>query len=280
MAVKLGTVAPVGFDDFASPQWIECMKKLGCTTVQVYRNRHGNDSKHSGPVTPDQIREYLDMAELPCDSIHGVYGNDVDVSSTDEPTRKTAVRTFMDEGKLAIQLGGPLVVVHCSGIYPGGLDDKALRSRRASLKKSIRELAVFGHAEGVKFAFENLPEYHAIGSRIEDLCELLDEVNSDAAGMCFDTGHAHLCGDVCSAISAARRLMYIHVSDNNARKDEHLMPGRGSIDWNALSEVLAAKQYDGVFMLETFHSVDELKILINAGWPEKLAKIIQTISGR
>lgn len=278
MAVRLGTVAPIGFDDFASPQWIDCMKKLGCTTVQVYRNRHGNDSKHSGPVTADQIREYLEMAKLACDSIHGVYGNDVDVSSPDEPTRKMAVRSFMDEGKLAAQLGGPLVVVHCSGIYPGGLDDKAMRLRMASLKKSMRELAVFGQAEGVKFAFENLPDYHAIGSNISDLCAMLDEINSDAVGMCFDTGHANLCGDVSAAINAARRIIYIHASDNNARKDEHFMPGKGSIDWDAISAAIAKKKYDGVFMLEAFHSVEELNVLINAGWREKLASILDAMA--
>lgn len=278
MSIKLGTVAPVGFDDFASPKWAECMRKLGCTTAQVYRNRHGNDSKHSGPVTLEQIREYLDMAQLGCDSIHGVYGNDVDVSSPDEPTRRMAVRAFIDEGNLAAKLGGPMVVVHCSGIYPGGLDDKAMRSRMTSLRKSIRELAVFGQAEGIRFAFENLPEYHPVGSNIQDLCEMLDEINSDAVGMCFDTGHAHMCGNVCDAMKAARRIIYIHASDNNSRKDEHLMPGKGTIDWPALSAAMSGKNYDGVFMLETFHSVEELNLLINAGWREKLASILDAMA--
>ena len=278
MSIKLGTVAPVGFDDFASPKWPECMRKLGCTTAQVYRNRHGNDSKHSGPVTLEQIREYLEMAQLGCDSIHGVYGNDVDVSSPDEPTRRMAVRAFIDEGNLAAKLGGPMVVVHCSGIYPGGLDDKAMRSRMTSLRKSIRELAVFGQAEGIRFAFENLPEYHPVGSNISDLCKMLDEINSDAVGMCFDTGHAHMCGNVCEAMNAARRIIYIHASDNNSRKDEHLMPGKGTIDWPALSAAMSTKNYDGVFMLETFHSVEELNLLINAGWREKLASILDTMA--
>lgn len=278
MAVRLGTVAPVGFDDFASPQWMECMKKLGCTTVQVYRNRHGNDSAHSGPVTVEQIHEYLDMVQLPCDSIHGVYGNDVDVSSPDEPTRRMAVRSFMEEGKLSAKLGSPMVVVHCSGIYPGGLDAKDLRARKTSLLKSMRELGVFGQAEGVRFAFENLPEYHAIGSSAAELCNMLDEIDSPAVGMCFDTGHANMCGNVCDALNAARRIIYIHASDNNSRKDEHLMPGKGTIAWDDLAAAIAKKQYSGVFMLEIFHSVEELNVLINAGWRDRLAKILDTMA--
>ena len=128
------------------------------------------------------------------------------------------------------------------------------------------------------FAFENLPEYHAIGRRVSELSEILDEVDSDAVGMCFDTGHAHMCGNVCDAVNAARRIIYIHASDNNGRKDEHLMPGKGNIDWDALSAAIAPIKYDGVFMLETFHSIEELQLLMNAGWREKLASILDAMA--
>ncbi len=281
MTVQLGSVAPIGFDEFRDPQWLGCMRELGCTSMQIYRNRHGNEADRSGPVTIRQIQEYVAAAELPCDSLHGLYGNDLDPSNPEEKARLAAIDVFKAEGDLALQLGGPLVVVHCAGIFPHGLPHGEKEVRRNQLRKSIEELGRFGQSRSVRYAFENLPPYHAIGYDVADLAELLDEVDLPAVGMCFDVAHANLTGDPIQAvIQGGGQIDYVHICDNHGFSDDHLMPFSGEIDWNAFAEAIRRVGYDGVLMLEVFYKLDELRRLIDEGIGEKLAQFIYLAGGR
>ena len=70
---------------------------------------------------------------------------------------------------------------------------------------------------------------------------------------CLDTGHANING-----ISAAhmvkvlnQHLKVLHVHDNYAALDQHLLCGYGTIDWNAFSQSLHDIRFDGVISLET-----------------------------
>lgn len=280
MALKLGTVAPIGFDDFATPEWMQHMRELGCSTAQIYRNRNGNDSQHSGAVTTGQIKEYLAEADLPCDSLHAFYGNDLDVSTPDEASRKKAIKMMQEEGNLALELGGPLVVVHCSGIFPDGLAAGEAQTRRDQLRRSIEELGKFGQANSVQYAFENLPPYHAIGFSVSDLAEMLRQEGNPFVGMCFDIAHANLAGDPIQAIREANdQIIYTHICDNFGLTDDHLMPFYGNIDWFAAGRALRENKFSGVLMLETFYEISELIRLIDEGISEKLSEFIAVASG-
>ncbi|MCK5113689.1 MAG: sugar phosphate isomerase/epimerase [Phycisphaerae bacterium] len=277
MDVVLGTVAPVGFEDFADPQWLQTLKQLGCTTAQVYRNHDPKGSANTSNITLQQVQDYLTAAELPCDSLHGIYGHDLDVSSPDESRRNTTVDKFKSEGEFVLQLGGKIVVVHCSDIHKDGVaaDERALRI--SQLRKTIEQLAAFGKSIGVRYAFENLPGYHPVGNDVAELAGLLREVNSPAAGMCFDVAHANLTGDPITAISdAGETMIYIHACDNHGTVDEHLVPMLGNIDWHAVAAGISQQNYRGVIMLEAFAQLDELKKLADMGWAEKLSEFLTT----
>src|SRR5690606_18031996 len=45
----------------------------------------------------------------------------------------------------------------------------------------------------------------------------------------------------------AGRIGYIHISDNNGNRVEHLAPGKGRINWPAFFEALRAVQFKGCF---------------------------------
>jgi len=277
MDVALGTVAPVGFDDFADPAWLKTMHSLGCTTAQVYRNYDTDGFADTDTVTLQQIKDYLAQGELPCDSLHGIYGQNFDVSSPDETKRSSTVDKFKTEGDLVLQLGGSLVVVHCSDIHEGGVSDSERKLRISQLRKTIQQLGVFGESVGVRYAFENLPNYHPVGNDVAELTELLRQVNSPAAGMCFDVAHANLTGDPIKAISdAAETMIYIHACDNNGLTDEHLIPMLGQIDWHSVAAGISQQNYRGVIMLEAFPSLDELKRIVDMGWAEKLSAFLTT----
>lgn len=282
MNATLGTVAPVGFADFVDPAWLGCMRDLGCTSVQVYRNRLGRGGDPAKPVTTREMLDYVAAGRMPCDSLHGLYGNDLDLSNPDESARRAAVDTFKAEGDLALELGGPLVVVHCAGIIPEGAavgeDQKHLRWTQ--LRKSAAELAEFGQTQGVRYALENLPPYHFVGSDVSALCDLLRETSSPNVGMCFDVAHANLAGDpVQAAATAAAHTIYVHICDNHGTSDDHLMPFTGKIDWSGFGRALQAGGYDGVLMLEVFPSLDELRRLRDEGLRDKLDELLRITNG-
>jgi sugar phosphate isomerase/epimerase len=70
-------------------------------------------------------------------------------------------------------------------------------------------------------------------------------------GVCLDFGHAHLQGDVVDAIETLSGvLVATHVHDNQGRRDEHLAPFDGTIDWAGALVALQKIGYEGMMMLE------------------------------
>jgi sugar phosphate isomerase/epimerase len=274
MAIQLGTVAPVGFDDFPPAQWLDCFREMGCTAVQVYRNQEAQ-------VSVQQMQDAIAAGEMPCDSLHGIFGELFDPSAPEEEARRFAVDTYKSEGELALLLGGPLVVVHCSTIRHGGVPPTERTRRVEQLRKSITELGKFGQSIGVRYAFENLPDYHPLGSDVAELTRILTEQQVPNTGMCFDSGHANMVGDPVKAVhKTGGQMIYVHFSDNSGEADEHEMPTRGTVDCEALGKAIHQVGYNSTMMLEVFYSVDRLKELIDEGCGAELAHIIGLANGR
>jgi sugar phosphate isomerase/epimerase len=274
MPIVLGTVAAIGFEDFPPRDWLSCFRELGCQVVQAYRNS-------SAPVSVQQMRDAIAEGGMPCDSLHGIFGEAFDPSAPQEEARRFAVDTFKSEGEVALALGGRLVVAHCSTIRRGGIGPEERLRRVAQLKKSIAELGEFGKAVGVRYAFENLPSYHAIGSDVGELADILADVKAPFTGMCFDGGHANMVGDAAAAVRrAAGQVIYVHLSDNSGLEDDHGMPTYGTLDADALARSLFEIHYSGTMMLEVFYSTDRLRKLIDEGCGQRLARMVDIANGR
>jgi len=272
--IRLGTVAAIGFEEFVPAEWLACYRELGCEVVQAYRNQ-------SRRVSVQEMRDAIEAGGMPCDSLHGVFGEDFDPSNPDESGRHFAVETYKREGELCRQLGGELVVVHCSTIRAEGIPPDEHRRRLDQLRRSVDELGRFGETCGVDYAFENLPGYHAIGHDVAELAGLLRETAAPRTGMCYDSGHAHMVGDAVAAVArTAGQMIYCHASDNSGKADEHEMLTYGSLDAEGFARALHEIGYDGTFMLEVFYPAERLRRLIAEGAPERLARIIRIANGR
>ena len=271
--IQLGTVAAIGFEDFEPAEWLACYRRLGCEVVQAYRNQ-------SRQVSLQEMQDAIAAGGMPCDSLHGVFGEQFDPSNPEEAGRTFAVDSFRHEAELCKGLGGTLVVVHCSTIRAQGIaaDERAQRLRQ--LRKSIAELGEFGASCGVTYAFENLPGYHAVGQDIVELAGILAGVAAPNTGMCFDSGHANMVGDPVAAVADTNGTMvYCHASDNSGKADEHEMITYGTIDAAGLARALRGIGYEGTFMLEVFYPVARLRDLIMEGAPERLARILRIANG-
>jgi sugar phosphate isomerase/epimerase len=85
-------------------------------------------------------------------------------------------------------------------------------------------------------------------------------------GVCLDTGHAHLGGELDTAMQKlSRHLRMIHASDNHGRYDDHLPPGQGAIDWPHVLQLLRDNGFHGSLMMEIAGHGEPAQILAAAG---------------
>jgi len=272
--IRLGTVAAIGFDEFEPSEWLGAWRRLGCEVVQTYRNQ-------ARAVSLQEMKDALAAGGMPCDSLHGVFGEQFDPSAPDEPARRFAVDAYKHEAQLCKELGGNLVVVHCSSIRRPGVSAAERAARIEQLKKSIESLGAFGSTCGITFAFENLPGYHAIGSDVGELAGILKEVDSPNTGMCFDSGHANMVGDPVAAVAETKgQMIYAHISDNSGDADDHELITCGTIDAEGLARAVHDVGYDGTFMLEVFYPAGRLRQLADEGAAERLAEIVRIANGQ
>ena len=78
---------------------------------------------------------------------------------------------------------------------------------------------------------------------------------------------------------AAEHMIYVHLSDNSGKADDHDMPTYGTLDTDAVAQALHKADYHGTIMLEVFYSSDRLRQLIDEGCAERLAKIVRAANG-
>jgi sugar phosphate isomerase/epimerase len=111
------------------------------------------------------------------------------------------------------------------------------------------------------------------------LCRLIEEDLEDLdVGVCLDYGHANLLGDVVEAIETiSGHLATTHVHDNAGKRDDHLVPFAGRIDWDVAMMSTQKVGYDGVFMLEVAGTGDPIQVLKRAATArERLEKLLVT----
>ncbi len=145
------------------------------------------------------------------------------------------------------RIGGTVLVLHpvCLGL---------IRPSDRLDVPEIRRLAEYAAARGVRLVLENSED------AIWLLDRALEEIGDDPAetnlGICIDTGHAHMSHDagrepVTNYLERyAGQLEHVHLHDNHAASDEHLLPGDGTIDWRRAFDTLKRIGFDGTAVLE------------------------------
>lgn len=209
---------------------------------------------------------------IPFTQMHGpVHGH-----SFDKLVDGLELDGFVSLAKRSIQtaaiLGIPWVVFHPSNISEHGLE--TTEANRAYNQKFYENLLPTMEQTGVGIALENLfnpgertqsEKPRIYGTVPEELVELIDSFNHPLFGACWDTGHAHMQGlsQGESIRLVGSRLKALHIQDNNALTDQHLLPFHGNISWEDVMGALNAVHYQGDFTYEAHMSIrvlpDQLK---------------------
>jgi sugar phosphate isomerase/epimerase len=134
---------------------------------------------------------------------------------------------------------------------------------RAAAFRSAEEICRLARPLGVRVAFEVIPNDLSTAGALVAMLE--GELEAPHAGICLDFGHAHLMGEVADAVeTAAEHVISTHVHDNRRRSDDHLVPYRGSIDWDLALMTMQKIGYDATYVLELANASTPAAVLDEA----------------
>jgi sugar phosphate isomerase/epimerase len=174
-------------------------------------------------------------------SIHAPFGNNCNLSDMDIEKRGKAVRTHRDLLYKSALAEVEMIIIH-PGV--GGFSSQEDMDKANLLAfESISQLIDAAEETGVALALENMLPAHP-GYEIRHILETLERINSPSLGVCFDSGHAHVCGNMKEFMEAVGEYtISIHMQDNDGTRDMHLQPPYGTTDWQAFVEVLQKINY-------------------------------------
>ncbi len=236
---------------------------------------------HSTATAPfDRLMSYPDV---PISSIHApaplVRNGDksnssLNLASTDDDERRTAIEYTKGSIDLTKQSGGRYVVVHLGGVgtpmfdaeremrrlYDSGTHESdRMEELRADCHKqraqqagpwlekaaeTLRELTDHARGQGIALGIENRLHYHEIPQPAEAAMLLADYAN-DVAGYWHDVGHGEVqdrLGLVDKTLwlnTNRRRCIGCHLHDVTGLAD-HRAPGKGDVDWSYLAAGIPA----------------------------------------
>lgn len=200
-----------------------------------------------------EIADWFRTSGIPLHSVHAPLYADyewgrsgsppINIASTDRAGRIDA----MDEIKRAIELAEQIpfrfLVQHI------GVPNESFNERKfEAAMTSVEHLRAFAKPLGVRVLLENIPNELSTPDR---LVEFIRITHFDDIGVCFDTGHANMMGDVSTAFETVKSHIHsTHIHDNDKMKDSHLWPGDGTIDWKSTLEMLSEAPHKPPLLLE------------------------------
>jgi sugar phosphate isomerase/epimerase len=199
--------------------------------------------------------ELISDLELEAYSFHAPFAPQIDIASLDAEIRRHSLAEISKAAEAAAALGVRYFVIH-----PGPEDSHIpLEHRLQRMEHAanhLNQLADHCHRLGIRLVLENMLP-HLFFGRPQDVLWILGALKTTDVGICLDTGHAHLSGDLHSVVhKLSGHLWMLHTNDNNGQRDDHLPPGEGQIDWRSLIDQLKRLRFQGSLILEIAGDLD------------------------
>src|SRR5215475_14509806 len=223
------------------PGILDGLVRAGVQAIEIFAARqhldYANRKQHV-----KEIAEWFRGSGVPLNSVHSPLYPDyeggragappVNVASTDRAGRIEAMDEIKRALEIAEQIPFRFLVQHL-----GTPNESFSEKKFEAAMTSVEHLRAFAKPLGVRILVENIPNELSTPER---LVEFIRTTHFDDVGVCFDTGHANMMGDVASAFEAVKHCIHsTHVHDNDKVKDSHLWLGDGAIDWNQTLELLS-----------------------------------------
>jgi sugar phosphate isomerase/epimerase len=167
----------------------------------------------------------------------------------DKARREIRIRHTRDSLKIAKQIGCPNI-----SIPPGGpLDGLARQEAMQLFYQGLEQVAPLAEELGIMMLVE--PEPDLMIETSAQFREFIKDVQSKSIGLNFDIGHFFCVGeDPCKAFEELFQWVgHVHLEDiASSRKHNHLIAGRGAIEFKKVFTSMVQLGYTGDISLELY----------------------------
>jgi len=244
----------------------------GFEAVELFATRSHFD--YHDPAAIAELAGWLTDTGLALHGIHAPitdrlspgdnWGEVISNGVSDNGKRQTAVQEAAAALAIARTIPTEVFVVHLGTPTAQGGENN-----RAAAFRSAEEICRLAEPIDIRVALEVIPNPLSDPQSLVTLLER--DLEAPRTGICLDFGHAFLIGDVADAIeTVAEHLVTTHVHDNAGKKDDHLVPFDGRINWDVALMTMQKVGYDGTYLME----------LAGAGDPDGVLKKAQQARAR
>ena len=157
--------------------------------------------------------------------------------------------------QLAVDLGAPHITTEPGGPLAEG------QTRQAAAAIFYEEfMPCVELAEALDMPLLIEPEPGLLVERFDQYLEFADRIDSPLVGLNFDIGHAYCVGEDTQdwVAKMVEHTRHYHLEDIAAtRVHQHLIPGRGAIDFAATLAAIKKTGYDGWLTVELYPYLDD-----------------------
>jgi sugar phosphate isomerase/epimerase len=240
---------------------LEPILQAGFSMIEVCSNQVHLDYHDIDAV--QRARRRIRELNMEAYSFHAPFADWIDITSPDEQLRRRSREQLMAAAQAASTLHARYFVLH-PGPEHRHFQEPDESARRHRAVEILNAVADHCRQLGVGLALENMLP-HLFTGPIRDLLWVVGAMHWGGVGICLDTGHAHLAGDLPAVVDKlSGHLWMMHINDNHGQSDEHLLPGEGLIDWRDLVDRLSRIPFTGGMILEVAGSPDKAALLKRA----------------
>lgn len=173
----------------------------------------------------------------------------------EQSDRDIRLRHTADCLRLAKRLGAASISTEPGGPITPEVDSSALLKLFVA---GIKEAEKVAREEGVKLLVE--PEPSLLIEKSEQFRQFIKTIGSEYVKLNFDIGHFYCVGeDPADLVSElADQIEHFHLADiASSRVHNHLIPGKGSIDFGSVFEAIENSGYTGFVTVELYPYQDD-----------------------
>ncbi|WXG39530.1 MAG: sugar phosphate isomerase/epimerase [Candidatus Freyarchaeum deiterrae] len=268
-------------------QIVEKLAEYGFSSIEVWADV---PQKWSGNFDEEEQRKLADTLESFGfqSSIHAPIW-DMNLASHITGFRNLSINQIKWSMDLARKLGSKLIVLHPGHMPPYGSIASLREKGKMNFIDSLQNLIDYSLETGVPIGLENLPLDLSFCYTVEHLIEYVDSFEN--LNVTLDIPHAYMIEKflqnldpkkksttpeeriAAAIIKLGKRIINIHLHDNDGSWDQHKVPGEGTINFKPIMKALKEINYSNLITLELNGTKDPDKTALQAkNVAEKLLK--------
>ncbi len=249
---------------------VEKTANYGYSSIEIWADLPQKWSGNFEEKEQRKLAETLDSFSFQS-SIHAPIW-DVNTASHITNFRKESINQIKWSIDLARNLGSKLITLHPGHMPPYQFIPSLRESGKRNFLDSLQNLIDYSLETGVLIGLENVPISLSFCYTLEDLIWYIN--NFEKLNVTLDIPHAYIVEKYLEFFDPRRtsvspesritetirklgkRLINIHLHDNDGSFDAHKIPGEGTINFKPIMEALKEINYNGLIALEIWASKD------------------------